>query len=161
MPPMIRNSTHVEAFIGEVMFPRRRHVVGPLNRCIAESNGDIVALRALIEKEARLERRRLKKNLFIQAVSDATDFKQVRCSIFLRRTSYELSSTSFSGNGGMVSFPLQSRFSHRYLDNDPSEAQSKYCGADVRGWHNYNLTIEIGVLSLWSAVANLKHLRTT
>ncbi|CAM9499456.1 unnamed protein product, partial [Scytosiphon promiscuus] len=47
-------------------------------RYIAESNGDSAVLRTLREKEAKLERRRVKKNLFIQAVSDATDFKQER-----------------------------------------------------------------------------------
>lgn len=44
---------------------------------MAERSEDHGALKALKEREARLERRRVKKNLFIQAVSDATDFQQV------------------------------------------------------------------------------------
>eukprot|EP00903_Cladosiphon_okamuranus_P020045 g18412.t1 len=47
-------------------------------RLLALSNGDMRALKALREREERLERRRVKKNLFIQAVSDATDFQQER-----------------------------------------------------------------------------------
>lgn len=48
------------------------------SRFTATSNGDEGALKLLREREARLERRRVKKNLFIQAVSDATDFQQVK-----------------------------------------------------------------------------------
>lgn len=43
----------------------------------AERDGDHRALRALRAKEMRLELRRARKNLFIQAVSEATDFKKV------------------------------------------------------------------------------------
>ncbi|CAM9839768.1 unnamed protein product, partial [Pylaiella littoralis] len=47
-------------------------------RYVAESSGDVRALKTLQERESRLKRRRDRKNLFIQAVSDATDFKQER-----------------------------------------------------------------------------------
>lgn len=49
-----------------------------LRRSVAQANGDQGALKLLKETEARLERRRVRKNLFIQAVSDATDFDKVR-----------------------------------------------------------------------------------
>lgn len=51
--------------------------VAALSREIAQSNGDHRALKELKEREAKLERRRVENNLFIQAVSDATDFEQV------------------------------------------------------------------------------------
>ncbi|CAB1119919.1 unnamed protein product [Ectocarpus sp. CCAP 1310/34] len=47
-------------------------------REIAQLNGDHRALKQLKELEAKLERRRVENNLFIQAVSDATDFEQER-----------------------------------------------------------------------------------
>lgn len=57
--------------------PVSRFALACLKRRLAEKNGDHRALRALKVREARVEMRRVRKNLFIQAVSDATDFTKV------------------------------------------------------------------------------------
>lgn len=54
-------------------------VLHRLRRYVAESNDDQGALKTLHEMELRLESRRHEHNLFIQAVSDATDFEKVQC----------------------------------------------------------------------------------
>ena len=60
--------------------PSAHSRVGP--RFMAQSSGDHRALKLLREREDRLERRRARKNLFIQAVSDATDFQQVSTTMY-------------------------------------------------------------------------------
>ncbi|CAM9410347.1 unnamed protein product [Ectocarpus sp. 13 AM-2016] len=83
-------------------------------RCeIAQSNGDHRALKQLKELEAKLERRRVENNLFIQAVSDATDFKQERQRLHNNvlheaRSRRELLQTSFAKGNNFV-LPSQSK----------------------------------------------------
>ncbi|CAM9308464.1 unnamed protein product [Ectocarpus fasciculatus] len=87
-------------------------------REIAQSNGDHRALKELKEREAKLERRRVENNLFIQAVSDATDFEQERERLdnnvlHKARSRRELLKTSFTKGSSFV-LPSQSKssFSH-------------------------------------------------
>ncbi|CBJ48583.1 hypothetical protein Esi_0039_0019 [Ectocarpus siliculosus] len=82
-------------------------------RAIAQSNGDHRALKELKELEAKLERRRVENNLFIQAVSDATDFQQERERLdnnvlHKARSRRELLQTSFAKGTSFV-LPSQSK----------------------------------------------------
>ncbi|CAM9388486.1 unnamed protein product [Ectocarpus sp. 12 AP-2014] len=91
----------------------------------AQSNGDHRALKELKEREAKLERRRVENNLFIQAVSDATDFEQERERLDNNilhkvRSRRELLQTSFA-KGTSVVLPSQSK------SNFPQTNAGKAC----------------------------------